>query len=99
MSFGKETVRKVAELARMQLTDAETEKFAEQLGQVLKYIETLNEVDTAGVDPMTHALELTTPMRAVDEAWQSPGVTTMLESAPDSLHDSYKVPQVLGGGH
>ena len=94
--FGEETVRKVAELARLRLNDQEVAKFTEQLGNVLGYIEKLAQLDTSKVEPLTHPLELATPMRA-DEAVASPGAETILSAAPEHLHDSFKVPQVLGG--
>lgn len=98
MNFSQDTVRKMAELARLQLTEQEVETFTAQVGKVLTYIDKLGELDTTNVEPLTHALELITPTRAADEARPSPGSAAMLASAPEQLHDSYKVPQVLGGG-
>lgn len=99
MKLSEDTVKKVAELARMQLTQDEVVKFSEQLGKVLGYIEKLNELNTENVAPLTHALELETPVRAADEARPAPGTDVMLASAPEKLHDGFKVPQVLGGGN
>lgn len=96
--FGPDTLRKVADLARLQLTDAEVQKYTEQVGQILGYIEKLNTVDTSKTEPMTHPLALETPLRP-DEARPSPGAEAMLACAPESLYESYKVPQVMGGGH
>lgn len=93
--FGVETVKRVAELARLQLTDPEATKFAGQIGDVLKYVKKLNAVDTSGVEPMTNALEIGTPTRP-DEVVPSPGPSTMVGAAPESVFDSYKVPQVMG---
>lgn len=98
MQFSEDTVRKVAELARIQLTQDEVSKFSSQVGKVLGYIEKLNELNTENVEPLTHALELATPTRATDEARPSPGADVMLASAPEKLHDGFKVPQVIGGG-
>lgn len=92
-----DTVRRVAELARLQLTADEVAKFTAQLGSVLGYIEKLNAVDTKTVEPMTHALDLPPALRP-DEVTTSPGVEKMLGSAPETLHDQFKVPQVIGGG-
>jgi aspartyl-tRNA(Asn)/glutamyl-tRNA(Gln) amidotransferase subunit C len=97
-TFGPETVTRVADLARLQLTPEETNRFAAQLASVLAYIEKLNELDTTQVEPLTHPLELDTPLRP-DVARPSPGAAAMLESAPEHLYDSFKVPQVMGGGH
>jgi len=49
-------VEHVAKLARLDLTREEKEKFTKQLGERIKYVEQMNEVDTTGVKPMAHAL-------------------------------------------
>ena len=94
--FNKSTVRKVADLARVELTDAEAEKYAAQLSQVLDYMQKLNAVKTDGIEPLTHALDLVTPLRP-DERKPGPGAETMVSSAPAQLHENFKVPQVMGG--
>ncbi len=96
--FGPETVRKTADLARLNLTDDEVTKFTEQLGSILGYIEKLSEVNTNGVEPLTHPLSLVTPLRE-DEVIASPGSHAMLDVAPEQLYENYKVPQVIGGGN
>jgi aspartyl-tRNA(Asn)/glutamyl-tRNA(Gln) amidotransferase subunit C len=97
VEFGPETVRKVADLARLKLSDDEVQKFTVQVSNVLGYIEKLNEINTDGVEPMTHALDLLTPTRE-DVARPSPGAERMTGLAPDALHEQFKVPQVMGGG-
>lgn len=92
------TLRKVAELARLQLGDAEVKNFTVQVGKVLEYIEKLSAIDTTGVEPLTHALDLVMPTRA-DETRPSPGTGAILACAPEHLYESFKVPQVMGGGH
>jgi aspartyl-tRNA(Asn)/glutamyl-tRNA(Gln) amidotransferase subunit C len=60
----RDDVEKVARLARLKLSAAELETFTAQLGQVLGYVEMLNEVDTDAVEqPMAHAVELTNVFR------------------------------------
>lgn len=98
MKFGEETVRKAAELARLDLSDEEIRRFAGQLSSIVQYVHKLNELDTTNVEPMSHALDLETPMRD-DVARPSPGAPKMLATAPEELYESFKVPQVLGGGH
>ena len=98
MKFSEDIVRKVAELARLKLTDAEVTKFTAQLGNVLGYIEKLKTLDTLNVEPLTHALDLVTPTRP-DEMIASPGAEVILSVAPEHLYESFKVPQVIGGGH
>jgi aspartyl-tRNA(Asn)/glutamyl-tRNA(Gln) amidotransferase subunit C len=51
MALSKEEVQKIADLARLGLSDAELDKFAGQLTGILEYVDILSEVDTEGVDP------------------------------------------------
>jgi aspartyl-tRNA(Asn)/glutamyl-tRNA(Gln) amidotransferase subunit C len=92
-----ETIHKVADLARLHLSDDEVVKFSSQMEQVLNYIEKLNGLETSSVEPMTHPLELTTALRP-DETRPSLGAEALLASAPEHLYDSFKVPQVMSGG-
>lgn len=90
--------RQVAQLARLELTDAEVTTFTSQLGNILGYIQKLQQADVAGIEPLVHPLELTTPLRD-DVVRPSPvdaeGKPKVLQSAPDVLHDGFKVPRVL----
>ena len=56
-------VEHVAKLARLELTEDEKAKFTTQLGDVLKYVDQMNEVDTTGVEPMAHAIDFVNVMR------------------------------------
>ena len=58
MSISRQDVEKVALLARLQLTEAELATMTEQLAQIVGYVDQLAEVDTDGVEPMAHAIEL-----------------------------------------
>ncbi|MBI3557040.1 MAG: Asp-tRNA(Asn)/Glu-tRNA(Gln) amidotransferase subunit GatC [Deltaproteobacteria bacterium] len=93
--FGADTVRKVAELARLQLTEAEVTKFTEQVGHILAYVEKLDALDTAQVAPLLSPLEVVPPLRA-DDLRPSPGAEVMVSLAKEHLYESYKVPQVMG---
>lgn len=90
--------RKVAELARLELSDAETTLFAGQLKEILEYVDLLKQADISDVPPLFHPLELGTPLRE-DVVQPSPvdaqGRPRVFESAPDVLHDGFKVPPVL----
>ena len=96
MKFDQDTIRKVADLARLELSATEVEKYTGQVASILGYVEKLNELDTTNVEPLTHPLDLTTPLRE-DRVAKPLGDESVLASAPDALYDSYKVPQVLGG--
>lgn len=90
--------RGAANLARLELTDAEVATFTHQLGDILKYVDQLQKLDVKGVEPLTHPLELETPMRE-DEVNPSPvdshGKPKSLHSAPDVIDDGFKVPQIV----
>ena len=90
--------RKVADLARLELSDLEVKTFTRQLDDILSYIDQLSQADVKGVEPMTQAFELATPMRE-DVVRPSPvdaeGRPKVLKSAPEVMHDGYKVPPIL----
>ncbi|MBI1724325.1 MAG: Asp-tRNA(Asn)/Glu-tRNA(Gln) amidotransferase subunit GatC, partial [Candidatus Tectomicrobia bacterium] len=57
MAISRQDVLHVSRLARLQLSEAEIEKFTSQLGNILSYISKLNELDTRDVPPTSHALD------------------------------------------
>ncbi len=90
-----ETVDHVARLARLHLTDAERQLFARQLADILTYAESIQALDTAAVEPMSHALTAGTFREdAVSEGLSR---EVVLEQAPDSKDGLFRVPRVLGG--
>lgn len=93
--FTEEITRKLATLSRLELSDAEVEKMTPQLEKIVSYVDKLNTLDTSGVAPLTTPFEVSTPLRQ-DLVVESPGAQKMLSSAPEAIHDNYKVPQVLG---
>lgn len=94
MSSLLQDVDHVAELARLDLTDEEREKFGEQLNAILKYAEKLNELDTDNVKPTTHVLHLSNVMRE-DEVRPSLPLEKVLLNAPDEEDGQIKVPAIL----
>ena len=89
-----EDVRKVASLARLKLTDDEIAEFSEQLGNVLDYVEVLNELDVTDVEPMAHAAEVTNALRD-DAIRESLPRDAALANAPKSDGRFFLVPQIL----
>ena len=94
MKISKQEVIDTAELARLDFEDSELEKFTEQLGNILEYIEDLNELNTDGVQPTSHVLELTTPLRE-DRVEQLITTEEALQNAPDKDDDFFVVPKVI----
>ena len=88
-----EEVEKVAKLARLALTDAEKRLFAQQLGKIIDHFNELKNVDTQGVEPLSHALPITNVMRE-DEVVQSPGAETLLKTAPAEENGFFRVPKI-----
>ena len=87
-------VRYTAQLARLDLTDAEIEKFQSQLGQVLEYVEKLKEVDVTGVEPTAHANAITNVFRE-DVTRPSLGQDAALANAPRTANGLIVVPKVI----
>ncbi len=94
MKITKEEVAHVAHLARLALPGGETERFTAQLNDILLYMEKLNEVDTAGVEPMTHAIAQKNAFRE-DEVAPSLTVEETLANAPDAREGFFRVPKIL----
>lgn len=90
-------VKKVAHLARLAVTEEEVATFSRELGDILEYIEQLNQVDTEGIDPLAHPLAITDITR-VDQPHQSLDPEQALSNAPAREGQFFKVPAVLDGG-
>lgn len=90
----RETVKHVAKLARLGLTEEEVDVFASQLSVILENIAKLQEVDVSGVSPTAHASRLSNIMRAdIPQPCYPPEV--LLANAPDKEDNYLKVPPVL----
>jgi aspartyl-tRNA(Asn)/glutamyl-tRNA(Gln) amidotransferase subunit C len=94
MSLSAEQVRWVANLARLELTDAELATMTGQLNRIVEYVDQLQALNTEGALPLAHALELANVFRA-DEPAPSLPVDAALANAPRRRGDLYAVPAVL----
>ena len=90
----KDQVKHVAHLARLAITDDEAEKLTEELTAIIGFAEQLNELDTEGVEPTTHVLDMKNVMRK-DEP--KPWITQeeALKNAPDKKDGHYRVPAIM----
>ena len=88
-------VERVSLLARLRLTSEELALMTEQLTQVVNYVQQLDELDTDGVEPMAHAVELTNVF-AQDQLGESLPREAALANAPNRDDECYRVPAVLG---
>ena len=94
MKLSAEAVKKIAHLARLEVSEQEVDKFSTQLSSILEYVEHLNDLDTSGVTPIASTLGQATPLRE-DVAISNPARTTILEHAPDREGPLFKVPKVI----
>jgi aspartyl-tRNA(Asn)/glutamyl-tRNA(Gln) amidotransferase subunit C len=92
--ISRDDVLRVARLARLALTDAEVETMREQLSAILSHIDALKAVDTAGVEPTSHAVPQFNVMRE-DEPRPCFPVEEMLANAPDRAGDFFRVPRII----
>ena len=92
--INSEEVREIAALARLRLDEAEIERMTHELDGILGYIETVKNLPTADVEPMTHAVPFDCPMRE-DVAGQSLTVDEALQNAPRRRDGSFEVPRIV----
>lgn len=95
MSISRHDIQKVALLARLQLTEDELSKMTTELAQIVGYVDQLGEVDTNGIEPMAHAIEIANVFRN-DMVEESLPRDEALANAPNHDERGYLVPAVLG---
>jgi aspartyl-tRNA(Asn)/glutamyl-tRNA(Gln) amidotransferase subunit C len=89
-----EQVRKVANLARLELTADEEAQFTTQLGSILDYIEQLNQLDVTNIAPTTRAIDVSNVTRE-DILQPYADREAILNSAPQQEGDFFRVPKIL----
>lgn len=95
MAITREDVEKVALLARLRLSEAEVDSLTEELGKIVAFVDQLAEVDTEGVEPMAHAVEVHNVF-ADDKVRPSLPREQALANAPSHNGEGYLVPPVMG---
>ncbi len=94
MALDKATVARIAALARIKVTPDEQARLAGELTQILTWIEQLNELDTAGVEPMTSVAHMKLPMR--EDVVSDGGIRDkLLANAPQQARQFFAVPKVV----
>ena len=94
MSIDKETVKKIASLARIAITEAETDAFVPELNQILGWVEQLGEVDCSKVEPMTAVIPNKLRLRK-DVVTDGEIRDKILANAPMADHGFFAVPKVI----
>ena len=95
MSLSDEEIRKLALLARLELSDQEVRTLGPQIDSILGFVAQLSELDTDGIEPMTTALD-------VDNRWRADEVVVgltneqALQNSPSRDEECFLVPAVLG---
>ncbi len=92
--ISREEVLHVARLARLTFSEAEVERFTEQLSAILAYMEKLEELDTTGVEPTSHVLPLANVYKP-DEVRPSFEREDITAGGPSIEHGHYKVPKIV----
>ncbi len=99
MSIDSSTVKKVASLARIAVTDDEAERLVPELNNILGWVEQLGEVDVSGVQPMTavipNALSLRDDVVNADPLTGGDVRDKVLANAPQAEHGFFAVPKVI----
>ena len=94
MSVDPATVRHIAKLARLEMSDAEVAATVPELNAILDWIEQLSEVDTSAVEPLTAVIDL--KLRLRDDVVNDGNVRdAVLLNAPDAQHGFFAVPKVI----
>lgn len=94
MSVSREEVQHVAQLARLDFSAEKEAQMADELSRILDYVDKLNELDTSGVPPMSHVLDVTNVFRA-DKVHARIDRAEALELAPNIDGKYYQVPKVI----
>lgn len=94
MSITIKDVKHVAVLSRLGLNDDELQKYEKELNDVLNFMEKLNELDTKGIEPTSHVLDIHNVFRS-DKVEESLSLEDVLANAPDRDEDYFKVPSIL----
>ncbi|HMA85194.1 MAG TPA: Asp-tRNA(Asn)/Glu-tRNA(Gln) amidotransferase subunit GatC [Desulfosalsimonadaceae bacterium] len=94
MKISREEVLHVADLARLTVDDEAVGMFAEQLGSILEYVEKLGAVDTSGITPTAHAVEMANAFRK-DDTTHHLQRDAALANAPEAEEGHFIVPKVI----
>ena len=94
MKITKETIEHVANLARLNLTEKEKEELTGQMGDIISYVDKLNELDTTDVKPMEHVIPIRNVLRE-DKTEESFDREKILANAPSEEDGCFKVPKIV----
>ena len=91
--ISKDDVRHVAKLAELEFNEKDVEKITSQLDRILDHVAKISKVDTEGIPPTSHVLDIKNVFRE-DEAKPSVTQEEALKNAPDEENQGFKVPKI-----
>ncbi len=94
MSLDKETVKKVARLARIRMNDEELERMVPQLSNIIGFVEQLSEINTDDVEPLANVVEIIPELRD-DAVIDGNCVEKVVANAPEETQNYFVVPKVV----
>lgn len=94
MAVTREEVKRIAKLAKLSLTEEEEISLQKELSSILDYMDKLNEIDTSGVEPLSHPIPVENVFRE-DKVEKSISREDALKNAPDATEEFFKVPKVI----
>ncbi|MGH7927789.1 MAG: Asp-tRNA(Asn)/Glu-tRNA(Gln) amidotransferase subunit GatC [Candidatus Binatia bacterium] len=94
MAITREEVRRIALLARLRFSEDEEERLTQQLGNILQHMAALERLDTSGVEPMAHALDVVNALRD-DRVTNERSTEALLANAPAADENFFVVPKII----
>ncbi len=94
MSLGSDDVKSIAHLARLEIDEKNIEEHAKTLSSIIGLVEEMNAVDTTGIKPMAHPMDISQRLRA-DEVLEENQRELFQKVAPETKDGLYLVPQVI----
>ena len=94
MALDNQTIKTIARLARLEISEDEVEKYRSDISNILKLVEQMEAVDTSGIEPMTHPFDATLRLRE-DQVTEQNQRDKFQTIAPDSQDGLYLVPKVI----
>lgn len=94
MSVTKEDIKYISHLARLEMKEEEIENFTAQINKILQYFQKLQQLDTEGIKPASHAIPVYNVFRE-DKVQLSDNISLMLSNAPSQDENYFIVPRVI----
>jgi aspartyl-tRNA(Asn)/glutamyl-tRNA(Gln) amidotransferase subunit C len=94
MTISIDDARHVAKLARLALTDTDLTTYTQQLNNILDYAQELQKINTDGIEPTYHSLEVKTILRE-DDPVEFPNKQAIINNGPEISGTSFVVPRIL----